>query len=171
MAIHHSAINDEKPQFDRIKIYHNNGASGKWPKGYGIQYHAFIERTGERITSYNIDHITWHSGSQEWNRKSFAVCLAGDFRYQQPTEAQLGSLFGIWKDQGYPVIVYHKDIRPEPTACPGNFPFVEELERRRMLSLQNDLRLAERALQRFEGTSRGNLLKRFIGRLRAILGL
>ena len=169
LCIHHSAINDELPQFDRIKKYHDAGAGGKWPKGHGIQYHIFGERSGERIMAHDVNNVTWHSGSPEWNIKSFAYCLAGDLRFQEPTEAQLQGLFATWKELCFPPVVYHKEIRPEPTKCPGTFPFREELEKMRMADLETQLRLAEKSLPRFEGTPRGNLLRRLIKRLKSLL--
>ena len=113
LVIHHSAICDEKPQAKRV----HNAHLLKWSRtGYGY----FEERDGTEVQLANDDQITYHCG--QWNAISIGICLAGDFRYQKPTKAQLNSLarrvallqmkYGI-PDQR---IFLHRELRP--TSCP-----------------------------------------------------
>lgn len=173
LFLHHSADASEQPQFTKTYDYHNRGApradgSLKWPVGNGIQYHYFIEKLGERFDGKPPDLTAWHSNNPYWNKNALAVCLAGDLTKQTPSEAQLASLFALWKSLAYCTIKLHKEVRD--TSCPGSFDFRAELKRRYYVDLSQRLKNAISALPRFEGTPRGNMITRFIERVGNIIG-
>ena len=167
LMLHHSADSSEEPQLERVRAYHDSGAGGKWPPGLGIQYTFFIEREGPYVQNWPVDKITYHAGSEGWNRAAMAVCLAGDFTKGNPTESQLEQLYALWKSLEYPTLMKHKDVRQ--TACPGSYDFIKELTRRRNVTLEQRLMAAMKALPRFIGTSRGGVLERLIVRLKRLL--
>jgi len=166
-VVHHTADTTQGDQFEKTQAYHNAGAGGKWKKGYGIQYHRFIEKDGTIIFAKAYDKVTWHSGSTAWNVKSVAWCLAGNFMKEEPTEAQLKALFEIWKAENFPPLVGHNEIRPLPTQCPA-FDFREALDSLRLGDLAKRLRIATSALQRVKGLRLASLL-RFIDRVKRII--
>lgn len=171
MVIHHTADRSFAPQYKKVWAYHDSGAGGKWPAGHGIQYTVFIERDGQTFESYDLDKVTWHSGSPEWNKRAFGVCIAGDFTYQIPTEEQLEALFRFWKSAHFPAVYYHGEVRPEPTSCPGYFDFKGDMTKRWRDDLELQLSQKESALKRFLNTPRGAQLERIINRIRAYLSL
>lgn len=128
ILLHHSAINSEHEQYDRVRAYHDAGAPDvngvkKWPAGYGCQYHFFLERSGEIIEANPPERVSWHAGSWKWNRRAIGVALAGDFRFQKVTGDQLQSLCGLIRslqarfDITDDQILNHSKIRK--TECPG----------------------------------------------------
>ena len=167
-CIHHTADPSTSPQFAKVQAYHNAGAGGKWEKGHGIQYHRLIEHDGMIVEAHPYSRICWHSGSDEWNKKSAGWCLSGDFRKSPPTEKQLASLYRLWRDEGFPLLVYHKEVRPDPTACPGNFDFRAALDSLRLSDLVSGLKIAEKAKDRLAGLRLGAVL-RWIDRVKAYL--
>lgn len=172
LFIHHTDDPSTKPQFQKVYDYHNRGAprddgTRKWPPGHGMQYHFFIESFGELWKGKDQDKTAWHSNDPYWNDNALAVCLAGDFTHGDPTDQQLATLYNLWKSLSYPKIMLHKDVRD--TECPGTFPFKSELRARYLLDLRNRLATATKALVRFVGTVRGNMLKRLTERLRKLI--
>ena len=169
LCVHHTADQSPTSQYQKTYAYHDSGADGRFPPDHGIQYHFLIEKSGAAIQGPPLDKVLWHADSIEWNEKAMAVCLAGDFTFQTPTEEQLSALYSCWKNLQFPHVVYHKEVRPEPTQCPGTFLFREELERRHKLDLLQQLKNAEHAFPRLQGTVRGSMLARLIQRLKSIL--
>lgn len=168
--IHHSADPTDGPQFAKTYDYHNRGAPRddgtlKWPVGHGIQYHFFIEKSGQRIDGMPPDRIAWHSGNPYWNENALAACIAGF----EPTEDQLVGLYQLWKELDCCTVMYHKEVRD--TKCPGNFDFRAELKRRYYADLKQRLKNAIAALPRFMGTPRGSMISRLIERLRKTKGI
>lgn len=124
IVLHHSADSSREDQYEKVWNYHNNGAPRsngtlKWPKGHGIQYAKFIERNGYIIAGRKEHEETWHAG--RINYLSIAICLAGDFRTQNPTDAQVNTLVEIVNElkSRHPIqhIYNHYEVRP--TTCPG----------------------------------------------------
>ncbi|OIJ22337.1 hypothetical protein BKP45_06775 [Anaerobacillus alkalidiazotrophicus] len=58
-----------------------------WP---GIGYHFVIEENGTIKWCNNLDLRTYHVGN--FNNQAIGICLSGDFRIEQPTDAQKQSL-------------------------------------------------------------------------------
>ena len=112
--LHHAAMNNELPQYDSIASVHRN----RW--GRGPEYHFIVERNGVIRDGRPIDEIGWHAG--EANTHSIGICLAGDFRYQQPTKEQIASLSTLLSELMYKYgipwqrVFLHREVRP--TECP-----------------------------------------------------
>lgn len=119
IVIHHTAKQGNTTP-EEVNQWHKN-------KGWvGIGYHRFIERDGTitrcRPLYAQGAHVYGH------NHESWGVCLAGDFRYEKPTKAQMESLTHVLKDDLLKIvptvkIVGHKDLYL--TECPGDFPWAE----------------------------------------------
>lgn len=139
IVLHHSGDPSADPQYQKVWDYHNSGAGGKWPPGYGMQYHYFIGKDGTIKQARPEDSIGWQAGSWHWNLYSIGICCAGDFTQQSPTDPQINSLAALTKDiqdrWGMPdtKIYLHKEVRPEPTACPGTDLRARLLSRRMTL--------------------------------------
>lgn len=128
LLYHHSAIPSDESQYDTVRAYHNRGAPDaqgklKWPAGRGIQYHFFIEKSGELTEGNPPERVTWHSGSWKWNQRAIGICLAGDLRTEKVTGEQLKTILGLTRslqsrfgisDDG---ILNHRDVHA--TECPG----------------------------------------------------
>jgi hypothetical protein len=167
ITLHHTADGSLDAQYDRVWQYHNSSAGGKWPKGHGIQYHWFVEKSGLVKQGGAEGTVRWHSGVWYWNLNSIAVCLAGDFTQESPTEEQILALTklvtGIQNRWGIPDdrIFLHREHKK--TECPGIdlrvllFTKRASLLKMRIIQLTNALKhakgprrtLIERLLQRF----------------------
>jgi N-acetylmuramoyl-L-alanine amidase len=113
IILHHTALNTERHQFQEIYAMHIK----RWGRG---AYHWFIERDGTVIAGVPEEKIGYHAG--EHNPQSIGICLAGDLRYQKPTDSQIVSMCQVVRDvqarYGIPDqrIFLHKEVRP--TSCP-----------------------------------------------------
>lgn len=123
IILHHTADPGSRNQFSKIQRYHDSGAGGKWPKGRGIQYHWFIEKDGKIICAREETAHLWNAGSWFYNHYSIAICLAGHFLVQNPSQAQLKSLEALLSDIQKRLgisdrrVLLHWEVRK--TACPG----------------------------------------------------
>ena len=169
--VHHSADSSTKSQFLKIDGVHKNRKFPKSLLGFYVGYHFVIDPDGKRWQSRQTSEVGAHSSQAcdggACNVAAVGICLAGDFTKTDPTEEQKVSLHLLWKDLGYPRVMIHKDVKN--TACPGKFDFYGDLKARRMSDLQNTLKLAERALPKLMGTSRGKVLQRQIHRIKQLL--
>lgn len=139
IIVHHSGDSSKGDQYDKIRRYHNAGAGGKWPAGYGIQYAFLIEKSGIVKQGRQEGDITWHSGTAYWNKRAIAICLAGDFTKEQPRLAQILALAQLVAELqarwGIPEknILNHYEVRK--TRCPGiNFRPVIRDEKARIMN-------------------------------------
>lgn len=120
IILHHSAINDSEPQFDRINEYHRNKWWFKSSLGFYAGYHFFIERDGRIIQARDENEEGAHCYG--WNKSSIGICLAGDFRYMNPSEDQAKSLSKLVLElelrHGIPKnnVFLHREKRA--TSCP-----------------------------------------------------
>jgi N-acetyl-anhydromuramyl-L-alanine amidase AmpD len=174
LVLHHTGSTNQPPQYDGVWTYHNSGAGGKWPEGYGIQYAYFIERDGIIMQGREEEELTWHAGSYKFNNESIAICLAGDFTREDPTNAQLKSLkdlmIDIQRRRGISndSIYLHREVRQ--TACPGQDlrklieeKFPNKTLDQRIVQLQKGAeRLRDRNPSRYRRILR--LLKRLLAR-------
>jgi hypothetical protein len=88
IAVHHSATKTGSAEI--YARFHTNDLN--WP---GIGYHFVIEKDGIIKWTNNLQVVSYHVGNS--NRKAAGVCLTGDFREQEPTQAQWNSLFELLK--------------------------------------------------------------------------
>lgn len=87
IALHHSLtkMNLSGSNAEGYANYHVNSLG--WP---GIGYHFVIEKDGMIKWCNNLVLRTYHVGN--FNSQSVGICLSGDFRSEQPTDAQKHSL-------------------------------------------------------------------------------
>lgn len=91
VAIHHS-LTDEGDSEAFAKYHVGYWSDGKfigngWPE---IAYHFVILKDGTIEWNHTLDVISYHVGDS--NSFAVGICLVGDFRYYEPTEAQKKSL-------------------------------------------------------------------------------
>lgn len=121
--IHHSAIPYLRPQAQEIVRSHLNNPNIRQPGSY----HYVIECVpdGLVVQLHDEEYIGYHAGNYKYNPRSIGICLAGNFTMQSPTPAQLASLTKLLADiqarWGIPDenIKLHREVRLQPTACPG----------------------------------------------------
>lgn len=168
LVIHHSGDPSPSPQFEKINAYHKSKNFPRSSLGFYVGYNWVLEQDGSLRQSRSLEDYGAHTdalcGEGHCNIVAVAVCLAGDFTKEDPTQEQLAKLYLLWKQLDYPKIWLHKDVKD--TTCPGNFPYRSELRMRWLLDLRNRLANATKALPRFAGTNRGNMIQRLIERLR-----
>lgn len=120
IIVHHSASTHHTAEdFARWHV-EDNGWSG-------IAYHFVIEKDGTIIICNPIDSIGAHA--TPYNEVSIGICLSGNFELEDPTPQQLEALNWLVEDVrnrikqlngGWILTVKgHKDVRVNPTACPG----------------------------------------------------
>src|SRR3990167_536089 len=93
--VHHTG-GTSNPKNDLADTSHHTAQiveAGHIKQGWeGLSYHEFIEKDGDvwlgRPETYHGAHIK----EDNWNKKSIAICLAGNFDVTLPTEAQKKSL-------------------------------------------------------------------------------
>lgn len=164
IVLHHSAISGDNPQYDAVWRYHDSGAGGKWPAGYGIQYHHFIGKDGTEKQGHSEDYVCWNSGNWAVNQRSIAICLAGDFTNETPTSQQISTLARLITDiqhrWGIPDerVFLHHEILPPHTECPGTdlraLAFAYRLE-----NMRDRLPTLKRAIERSKGLRKAVLTR------------
>lgn len=83
IAVHHSLTHSGSAEsFARYHVQHLG-----WP---GIGYHFVIEKNGQIKWCHDVRVRSYHVGNS--NSKSVGVCMVGDFRTSEPTDAQRTSL-------------------------------------------------------------------------------
>lgn len=121
ILLHHSAINDETPQAQRIISSHLRNPKIR----QAAAYHYLVERSGLKVQLHDENFIGYHAGNYKWNPRSIAVCIAGDLTRRPMTPEQEKSfaelMFDIQTRWGIPDsnILLHREVRLMPTACPG----------------------------------------------------
>ncbi|MEW6686841.1 MAG: peptidoglycan recognition family protein [Candidatus Edwardsbacteria bacterium] len=127
-----------KPVFDAMqdtvgdKIYSNHFYEGKetfcayhwlvYSDGRKIQVLKDIIKIGDK---WYIDNVGWHAGTWEMNGKTMAIAIVGNYRNSIPPKEVLNSVAEIIVSYQKMVetklnIYGHREVRPTPTACPGN---------------------------------------------------
>lgn len=118
----------------------NDGVISGWEKNHlsakgspAIAYHYTIEPNGTVYKCNSSWNITWHAGSRRINKRSFGICVLGDFSgidyvgKEKPTKAQLKSLkelidvlriSDIWTIPNKN-IKGHCDVKRSKKSCPG----------------------------------------------------
>lgn len=151
IILHHSAIQDEKPQAERVKAEHL--VRFKQPGSY----HYFLERDGLVVKFREEDTIGYHAGNWFYNVLGIGICLAGDLRpgHQDPTDQQMLDLKQVitsiqsrWNIPDKNILL-HSEVRIGGTACPGRDlrllleqKLTPQEKQLKIASLQNALRWA-----------------------------
>ena len=83
IVIHHSLTDEgDSASFARFHVRQQH-----WP---GIAYHFVILKDGTIEWNHDLGVMSFHVGKA--NKKSIGICLVGDFRHYEPTQAQKRSL-------------------------------------------------------------------------------
>ncbi len=90
-----------------------------------MAYHYFIGRDGTVKQAHDDEYICDNSGNWIMNQRSIAICLAGDFTQEEPTNMQIVSLAKLITDiqmcWGIPDerVILHREVTPKHTVCPA----------------------------------------------------
>ena len=122
IVIHHTG-NDERFSLREIEDFHR---SQSWGRGCGFAYHYYV--TDSAIYRLHIDTAkTNHADNGYFNRRSIAVCLAGNFEERRPTIMELKNLVYtvLLLQIRYSIpprrILTHGEVGAEYTACCGKY--------------------------------------------------
>ena len=124
ISVHHDA-SDRSHDYDSVARYRSEAAYHYNNLGPGLQYHYKIDNTGEIFAIRPLTTWLYVVGSQE-NVTCIAICLDGNFEYQQPTREQFEALYQLLEElcerhPEFPAV--WKDVRPHcdysSTACCG----------------------------------------------------
>jgi hypothetical protein len=125
VTVHHSALDtssagSEAAVASELRQLQSNHQQ-KWAD---IGYHFLIDRSGGIWEGRNLQWQGAHEGSG-LNQGAIGVCLLGNFELGPPTASQLSSLKQLLDScrQRWGLsaadIKTHKEVRPQPTECPG----------------------------------------------------
>lgn len=173
LLIHHSGDPSEAPQFEKINAYHRSKGFPRSSFGLYGGYNFLGEKDGQLKQYRGLDERGAHTdascGEGHCNLVGMAYCFAGDMTWQVPNDDQLSTFYTVWKSLNYPKLVLHSDVKG--TSCPGDYDYRNEMTRRWIADLKQQLKNAIAALPRWVGTLRGNMMKRKIERLKDIDGV
>jgi tetratricopeptide (TPR) repeat protein len=125
VTVHHSALDTSSTgsaaavasEIRQLQSSHQQ----KWAD---IGYHFLIDRSGGTWEGRNLQWQGAHEGSG-LNKGAIGICVLGNFELGPPTASQLAALKELldtcrqrW-GLGAADIRTHKEVRPEPTECPG----------------------------------------------------
>ncbi|MBM7659541.1 peptidoglycan hydrolase-like protein with peptidoglycan-binding domain [Bacillus mesophilus] len=123
IAIHHSATTSGSAE--SFARYHVNTL--EWP---GIAYHYVVDKDGTISLCHDLEVVSYHVGNS--NYRAVGICMVGDFRTQQLTEAQKTAtqnlvlslldvltvdIDDVWGHQEFPGYEW----KPCPSINMGNF--------------------------------------------------
>lgn len=121
VILHHTADSSQGNQFEKVNEWHKHRFSMQSSLGIYIGYHYFIERNGKIIKCRQEDEEGAHTKGQ--NFESVGICLAGNFDFEAPTEAQRYALQVILGELAVKLNVYEVDLKYHwdfsDTHCPG----------------------------------------------------
>jgi N-acetyl-anhydromuramyl-L-alanine amidase AmpD len=180
LIAHHSADASSKPQFEKIDASHKRRGFPKSELGYSGGYNYLIEKDGTR-KQYRREgergaHTVVDKGPNakiDFNATGIAVCFAGDFTKENPTQAQIDEWFVLGPEivdrWGIKLedIVNHGTV--DSTSCPG-YPFAELLANHlratgtffgafAWLSASARLNRLEARIERAEGSTKESLVR------------
>ncbi len=129
VVVHHTGIGGDNNV--TAQTIHQMHLRNGWA---GIGYHFLIRKDGSIETGRPLDQIGAHAYG--YNRSTVGVCLAGNFDFETPSNAQivsaseliafLCSVYGLTPNKR--TVVGHRDL--DPTDCPGNlfYPHLDALQ-------------------------------------------
>jgi N-acetyl-anhydromuramyl-L-alanine amidase AmpD len=167
IVYHHTGNPAQKFQTDSVIAQHLRESKIRQAGAY----HYIIEFDGTIVQLHNEDFIGNHAGNWAVNLISIAICLAGDFTKMKPNEAQLKSMtnltLSLQTRWGIPDsnIKLHREVRLNPTACPGTDLRALYIERRQK---GKEMKIVQ--LQHAEKRAKGQrllLIQRTLARLLA----
>jgi len=89
IIVHHTSVSrlGKYSQFYAVNSYHKQRFNAISSKGYFCGYHIFIEPSGLTYYARELDEPGVHTIGH--NEKSVAICLAGNFSIEFPTDSQI----------------------------------------------------------------------------------
>ncbi len=117
ICIHHSAVGGMVP-VQNIAQYHVEGKD--WA---GIGYHFYILLDGAILQTQRVETASWHVSHN--NDQSVGICVAGDFTYAPPPQAQIDATARLtaWLMEDLDVkeqnVLGHREFPGNDTSCPG----------------------------------------------------
>jgi hypothetical protein len=157
IVLHHSANPSTAPQYAGIVAYHRE----KFGPAQAPAYHYFVGMNGTLKQGHPEDYVCWHAGNYAVNLRSIGICLAGDFTWQQPTSQQVTVLTDLVTDiqqrWGIPDerIFLHREVRLQPTACPGT-------DLRALVFEERQRRIPERIAEVEAAVARASGVRKFV---------
>lgn len=124
ISVHHDA-SDRPHDYDSVARYYQEAREHYNRLGPGLQYHYKIDNTGAIFRIRPHELWTYTVGSQE-NVSCIAICLDGNFEYQEPTREQFEALYQLLENlceqhpefpATWPNVRSHNDY--SATACCG----------------------------------------------------
>jgi hypothetical protein len=120
---------------DGWTIHHSVGGAKTTPLAYARQvadmhwnlwqrpggYNFMQATSGDIYEMCGFDHAGAHAGTMFWNRATLGLCFQGDYRTVTPTDVMADAAAElIWTASAPTEQWTHKEVRPEPTSCPGD---------------------------------------------------
>ena len=84
-----------------------------------IAYHYLIRRNGDIQQILRDEHIGWHCGDWNFNRRSIALCFIDDLTFKRPSERAIQSAKKLINKYNPKYILGHAEINKN-TTCPGH---------------------------------------------------
>ena len=129
--VHHTAVpQDDQPTIKRLQAM----AKFHISKGWGhIAYHYVIDKEGYCYQCYRLEEIGAHAGEWNYNKESIGICFDGDYTKERLTASQLHTYWELLdylctRRPDMPRLISksikaHREVRPQPTACPSDTIF------------------------------------------------
>lgn len=116
LIIHHTAVSYQTnhQQVWAVNRYHKEKDFPVSSLGWFVGYHLFIEASGATIRCRQDSDIGAHTVG--YNDKSVAICLAGDFNKELPTNEQVVSLKKLLSQYPKLIIGPHRQFQKERTC-------------------------------------------------------
>ena len=119
-ANHHTAMTS-KVQFKTVDKVHKEKFNFKSAMGFWVGYNFIIEKDGTILQARKLGEVL--AAHRGWNKTYGAICLAGDFTKEKPTQAQKDSLFNLYswitEIKAVPLYYRHGDLMGAKTLCPA----------------------------------------------------
>jgi len=124
VCVHHSALQSSVRGGSEVASELRKLQASHQQKWADLGYHFVIDVGGGIWEGRNLRWQGAHEGAG-LNQGSIGICLLGDFEDGTPPAAQLGALKSLldamrsrWSLTAADIKT-HREVRPEPTACPG----------------------------------------------------
>lgn len=119
LILHHSAVSRIKApsQFYAINNYHKQKWNMKSCKGYYHGYTHYLGTNGVITQTRCLDEEGMHTIG--YNKSGhIAICLAGDFNVELPSDKQIASLRAFIQEHEQYEVKFHRELQKNRT-CPG----------------------------------------------------
>lgn len=154
LIVHHSVSNRDVTKVNQIDEWHKQ----RWPNfksslGFWVGYGYVITGNGRVTQTRSDDEEQAHT--RGWNSKSIGICLTGDFRYWEVSQAQKEALRVLLNRLRAKYNIPLRNVRVHgeisATECPGKnlSLWVKKYKTPTRLSLQKQLDIIRRKVAAF----------------------